>query len=223
MTDSHKICFIYCANNDHLLFESIRSLKQLAIPGGYSVENRIIKNATCLAKAYNDAMKSSNAKYKVYLHQDIIVINPNFLKEMVMLFLKYPRLGMLGVGGPKQLPPDAYWPHAPVCYGIFMWGQPGSAVPLAWNEVQGDYEPVQAIDGVAMITQYDLMWRDDIFKGWHFYDISQSLEFIRAGYDVGIPRQTAPWFLHWSHDVSMVGYEAERQLFLLHYGNCIAR
>ena len=86
MIDPHKICFIYCVNNDHYLFESLRSLKQLNIPDGFTFENRIIKNATGLTKAYNDAMKSSNAKYKIYLHQDIVVINPNFLNELITMF-----------------------------------------------------------------------------------------------------------------------------------------
>ncbi len=217
MIDSRKICFIYCVNNDRLLFQSLRTIDKLNIPGGYTVENRVIKNATSMTKAYNDAMKNSNAKYKVYLHQDMEIINANFLKEMLMIFLKHPRLGLMGVAGAKQLPPDAYWPHAPACYGKFMWG--GS--PFIWNEVLGDYETVQVIDGVAMISQYDVLWREDIFKGWHFYDIAQSLEFIKAGYDVGVARQTAPWFLHQVHDVSMAGYEENRQLFLFHYGNFI--
>ena len=218
MSDPKKICFIYCANNEPLLAESLRSVAELYIPGGYGVANQVIRNATGLAKAYNEGMRASDAKYKVYLHQDILVINRNFLKEMVMIFLKHPELGMLGVGGAKRLPPDAYWPHATACYGRFMWGDLQYNVPFAWNEVVGDYESVQAIDGVAMITQYDLPWREDIFTGWHFYDISQSLEFIKAGYQVGIPRQTAPWFLHRAHDGSTVGYEEARQLFLTHYG-----
>lgn len=217
MTDPHKICFIYCVNNDHFLFESLRSLKQLNIPDGFTVENRIIKNASGLTKAYNDAMKSSSAKYKIYLHQDMVVINPNFLNELIMMFLKYPQLGLIGVAGPKHLPPDAYWPHASLSYGGFMLGD----IPMVWNEATGDYEPVQAVDGIAMMTQYDLPWREDIFKGWHFYDISQSLEFIKAGYEVGIPRQTSPWFSHRPHDSSMIGYEEDRQLFLAHYGNYI--
>jgi glycosyltransferase involved in cell wall biosynthesis len=218
MNDNRKICFIYCANNDHLLFESIRSLHNAHLPGGYTIENRIIKNASGIAKAYNDGMNSSNAKYKIYLHQDIIIHNPNFLKEMLMIFLKYPQLGLLGVAGPKRMPPSGYWPHAAVCYGKFLWGEPGNTEPLAWNEVVADYEPVQAVDGIVMITQYDLPWRDDIFKGWHFYDISQSFEFIKAGYVVGVPRQSSFWFLHRRHAVSMVGYEPAQHLFLAHYG-----
>ena len=41
---------------------------------------------------------------------------------------------------------------------------------------------VKGIGGLIMITQYDIPWRDDIFDGWHFYDASQSIEFIRKGF-----------------------------------------
>ena len=53
-----------------------------------------------------------------------------------------------------------------------------------------------AIDGLFMATQYDLPWRADLFHGWHFYDISQSREFINAGYKVVIPYQQEPWVIH---------------------------
>ena len=221
MIDNHKICFIYCVNNDHLVLESLRSVNNSYLPNGYVVENRIIKNASSLTKAYNDGMNSSNAKYKIYLHQDIIINNPNFVKEMLMIFLKHPKLGLLGAIGPKHMPRSGYWPDAPVCYGKILWGESGNSAPMTWNEVTADYEPVQVVDGIAMITQYDVPWRDDIFRGWHFYDISQSFEFIKAGYDVGVPRQLSPWFLHRQHQVSMVGYESEKQLFLTHYGYLI--
>lgn len=40
---------------------------------------------------------------------------------------------------------------------------------------------VTAIDGMFMATQYDISWREDLFDGWDFYDISQSCEFTRGG------------------------------------------
>ncbi|HEX3047075.1 MAG TPA: glycosyltransferase family protein [Bacillota bacterium] len=225
MLDPHQICFIYSANNDALLAESMGSVNSLYIPGGYQVENRVIRNATSITQAYNQGMLSSHAKYKIYLHQDLLILNRNFLKELVILFRKYPRLGLLGIAGPKIIPPNAYWPDATVCFGRFLWGtgKPEETVPLAWHEVTGDYESVQAVDGIIMMTQYDLPWREDIFPGWHFYDISQSLEFIKAGFEVGIPRQVSPWFLHKSHDTSMANYETDKQIFLQHYGDMIVR
>ena len=58
------------------------------------------------------------------------------------------------------------------------------------------YTEVEAIDGMLMVTQYDVRWREDLDLGWDFYDLSQSLEYRRQGYHVGIPFQTTPWCMH---------------------------
>ena len=47
-----------------------------------------------------------------------------------------------------------------------------------------------------MITQYDLSWREDIFDGWHFYDLSQSIEFLRKGLNIVVPSQQTSWCIH---------------------------
>jgi hypothetical protein len=60
----------------------------------------------------------------------------------------------------------------------------------------GDYLPAVAVDGLLMATQYDLPWIDPL-GGFMLYDQVQSLEFIKAGLEVGIARQEAIWCIHW--------------------------
>jgi hypothetical protein len=89
---------------------------------------------------------------------------------------------------------------------------------VAFKEVEGDYQEVQCIDGLIMITQYDLPWREDLFNGWHFYDSSQSMEFIKSGYKVVIPRQSHPWCIHECGVTSLSnGYHDYRQAFINNY------
>ena len=45
-------------------------------------------------------------------------------------------------------------------------------------------------------TRTDIPWREDLFDGWDFYDISQCLEMQRAGYKVVVPFQEEPWCYH---------------------------
>ena len=89
---------------------------------------------------------------------------------------------------------------------------------LSFSEVSRDYESVKAIDGLMIVTQYDIPWREDLFKSWHFYDISQCMEFKKAGYEVGIPKQDEPWVMHDCGIVNVSEYEDERNIFLRHYG-----
>ena len=55
---------------------------------------------------------------------------------------------------------------------------------------------VEAVDGLLMVTQYDLKWREDIFTGWDFYDASQSQEFLQNGYKVVVPYMETAWCVH---------------------------
>ena len=53
---------------------------------------------------------------------------------------------------------------------------------------------VDAVDGLLMMTQYDLPWREDLFSDFDFYDVSQAFEFRRAGYEIVVPYQKEPWW-----------------------------
>jgi hypothetical protein len=89
---------------------------------------------------------------------------------------------------------------------------------LSFSDIKSDYESVRTIDGLIMVTQYDLPWRDDILKGWHFYDLSHSFEFLKAGYEVGVPKQLRPWCIHDCGVRNMpIGYEESRKTFYNQY------
>lgn len=68
-----------------------------------------------------------------------------------------------------------------------------------------------------MITQYDIKWREDLFKNWDFYDISQSQEFIKAGYKVVVPNQKNPWCIHDDGFFNLKNYYENRKIFQREY------
>ena len=69
-----------------------------------------------------------------------------------------------------------------------------------------------------MITQYDIPWREDIFNGWHFFDVSQSIEFLKKGYQVAVPKQEDPWCNHDCEITTLKNeYEEYRNIFLDQY------
>lgn len=218
MIDFQKIEFIYCINNDQQFQQSWSHVCSLDIPAGYTIDKKVSKNNTSITQAYNEAMRQSNAKYKIYLHQDVNILNPNFLHNILSLFKKYPNLGMLGVLGAQRLPPNGVWWEAEKHYGkVYFFNQ-----LLSCNsEVIEDYETVQAIDGMMMATQYDLTWREDLLSGWHFYDTSQSFEFIKAGYTIGVPKQITPWCAH-NTSTPMISFQKYQQVFLKEYQNLLA-
>lgn len=218
MLDHKKICFITCVNDEQTYEEALLYIQQLNIPEDYSIEALCIRNAKSLSKGYNDALKKSDAKYKVYMHQDVFIINKNFIKDFIYIFENHKTIGMLGVAGTKTIPSSGIWWESPYKYGKVYDSHSGIMELLDFDRVKNEYEKIKAIDGLIMITQYDIPWREEIFDGWHFYDMSQSLEFQKAGYEVAVPKQDTPWCIHDCGIVNMQNnYGKYRNIFLSEY------
>ncbi|WP_102275743.1 glycosyltransferase [Cytobacillus massiliigabonensis] len=217
-----RISFISCVKDPLKYQKSQAFIHSLTIPEGFEIQFKSLENMNSIASGYQQMMQNSDAKYKVYLHEDVFIINNNFLVDILSIFKRHPLLGMIGVVGAKTMPKSCIWWESLDTYGKVYDSHTGQMELLSFSEVTSEYESVQAIDGLIMITQYDLPWREDIINGWHFYDTCHSFEFLKAGYDIGIPKQLSPWCIH---DCGIrnasTGYEDSRKEFIHHYSNCL--
>ena len=66
--------------------EALYYINKLNIPDGYTIDCITIYDATSMASGYNEGMLASDAKYKIYMHQDVLIINPDFLFYMLDIF-----------------------------------------------------------------------------------------------------------------------------------------
>ncbi|WP_454871091.1 glycosyltransferase [Priestia megaterium] len=218
--NENKICFIYCVNDWKQYDQSIQFVKRLTVPPELVVECITIEKTSSLTSGYNYAMNKTDAKYKVYLHQDVYILNNNFILDILNLFKNHPKLGLLGVAGAKTIPESGIWWESEEKYGKVQESHTGQMSLLQFGEVENDFESIMAVDGLIMITQYDILWRADLFKGWHFYDLSHCFEMIKAGYLVGIPQQKEPWCMHDCGIPNISnGFDEDRKLFINTYIN----
>ena len=216
--NNRKIAFITCVNDDVMYEECLKYINNLEIPEGYESDIISIQEAESITCAYNKAMNSTDAKYKIYLHQDTLIVNKNFINDILNVFSLDNKIGMIGMTGAEIIPINAVWWDSDKKYGKVYESHTGSMELLAFDEVCDDYKEVKAIDGFIMITQFDIPWREDKFNGWHFYDVSQSVEFNLAGYKVVVPKQEDVWCIH---DCGVIKikeeYEYYRNVFMQEY------
>jgi glycosyltransferase involved in cell wall biosynthesis len=216
--NERKIAFIYCYDDEKLLSESNLAIQSLTIPFGYEKEIIPVENATSMCAGYNIGMHSTDAKYKVYLHQDVFIINKDFINDILEIFENNNKIGLLGVVGGKVIPTNGEWTEANNKFGKVYDNHTGKMQLISFDDIVNDYESVKAVDGLIMISQYDIPWREDVFKGWHFYDISQCVEFLKKGYQVAVPKQEEPWCKHNGEITPLKnGYEENRNIFLDYY------
>jgi hypothetical protein len=192
-----KICFIVCVNDDTYFCEMQLYLQQLVVPDGMTVEICPVYGASSMTSGYNQAMQQSDARYKIYLHQDLFVLKRDILPGLLAIFQRDPTVGLIGLAGCIALPASGVWWLGDKSYGIIRSKVVAEETHDAcFGMMQEPYAEVEAVDGIFMATQYDIPWRADLFTGWHFYDISQSQEFRRAGFKVVVPCQETPWVMH---------------------------
>lgn len=214
-----KICFIMCVNDDRYEEECLRYIRQLHVPEGFEVEQLSVRDAACMTAGYNEAMEASDAKYKVYLHQDVFIVNKDFIPEILRIF-EDPAIGMIGMAGSPKMPADAVMWSGERTGRIFT-SNVKESVEVCVGSLQKPYREVEAIDGLLMATQADIRWRDDLFLGWDFYDVSQSMEFRKKGFRIVVPYVERGWVLHDDGFVNLSTYFDWRDVFLKEYGDMI--
>lgn len=221
MANKNKICFIICTNDDQQLQECLMYLKLLHIPDGYQTDVITVTGAVSMAAGYNEALRASDAKYKIYLHQDTFIIERLFLDYVLKVFKKDKKIGMLGIVGAEVLSKDGVMWHEQRCGSFYRLEE---IIKSGFDNIQpikrGQKE-VEAIDGFLMATQYDLPWREDLFQGFDFYDVSQCMEFRRIGYKIVVPAQKTEWIIHACGAPAFWNYNANREIFLREYPEMI--
>ena len=214
-----KICFIMCVNDKMYEEECIRYIENLDVPEGYQVEQLSIWGAKSMCAGYNEGMQASDAKYKVYLHQDVFIVKKDFIYDLLRVF-ENSEIGMTGAVGSPTLSKDAIMWSGKRIGWVFSSDIKESGEAFI-GTVKAPYEEVEALDGLLNATQYEVPWREDIFTGWDFYDISQSMEMRKNHYKVVVPQLTYPWCLHDSEYINLEKYFYWRDVFLDEYGDMI--
>ncbi|MFC2741535.1 MAG: glycosyltransferase family protein, partial [Selenomonas sp.] len=116
MKDERAIAFITCVNDEAWYAECLLYLRHLHLPEGFRAECIAVRGASSMAAGYNEGMAKSRARYKVYLHQDTLLVKKDFPQAMLNIFADE-SIGMIGVIGCRSLPESGVWWDGLRCYG----------------------------------------------------------------------------------------------------------
>lgn len=220
--NDHKFAFIICTNNDTYLQECFHYLDMLVVPENYETDILTIRDAVCMTAGYNEGMASTDAKYKIYMHQDVFIINRYFLFDILSIFESDPSIGMIGMVGYPMISPTGFMWHTTRIGACPLYGG-NHAYPhadyTAYRYLLSDgISDAALVDGLMMVTAYDLPWDDTTLRDWDFYDAFQSMNFLLHGYRVVVPSQKLPWFIHDDGKfLSMWNYDKYRRIFMEKY------
>ena len=219
--DYSKISIIFCTNNDTYSNECILYLKQLLVPENMTLDIIVVKQAPGMAAGYNYAMLHSNSGYKLYIHHDTFIIDYNLLHKLVKAFEFDTKIGMIGNTGSTHLTNTARWFESDIQYKRSNIYEDILLNIKRCNSLYtlSNLEYADAIDGIFMATSYDVLWRQDLFDGWHYYDISQTYEYRKVSLKTVFTTSPPVMLLHETTTVKdpLDLYDKYQKIFINNY------
>ncbi len=195
--DPNKIAVIFCTNEEGYASECKCYLEYLELPEGMAGEVLTIREAPGMAAGYNFGMRRTNAKYKIYIHHDTMLIHPKIPEKLVNAFRENEKTGLIGVFGSTVLPESGRWYQAPYEDSVLSLYQDAILNFLyPKKEEKQELREAEGVDGAFLATSVDIPWREDLFDGWHFYDIAACREMKKAGFSAALYADPKPWILH---------------------------
>lgn len=220
--NDHKFEIIILSNNQRYLEECKFYLERLEVPEGYELSLSVVSGAVSMTSGYQSAMGESDARYKIYIHQDTFLINPGILADLLRTFESDERIGLIGmVGYEKFSETQVMWKSHSRVGAVPMYGACRAYADRDFTDFEDtefEIRDVAVVDGFFMATSKDLDWDSVNFDGWDFYDADQCMEFHQRGYRVVVPVQKVPWCLHDDGGYQTLwNYEKYRRRFIKKY------
>lgn len=202
--DDHKICFITVVRDDNQYALCQTAIAELKMPSDMTIDSIVIHDADSMTEAYNAAMEASDARYKIYLRENLIILDKDFLRILIGMFRKHPEIGMAGAVGSSDLPKDGmYWDGSLVGAYYSQLSAEDPVVAYTFSKEQDMPRRAMLLDGCILCTQYDIPWREDLFRGSDYYDLSQCMEFHRKGYQTAVFQGSKPAVLYFGQRASL--------------------
>lgn len=208
------VCFVINKSAQKLKQE----IQKLNIPENYNVK-LIEKDMYNVAKDYNKVISENDAKYKIYINNDIRITNENIIDDIVNLFKSDSQIGVIGLEGANTIPTTGIWQDS-----IHKISAEMVEVENSERLIDNKYKKVKIIANSFIATQYDIQWREDLFDGKYFYESSQCVEFSNKGYKIIVPLLEKSWISKlgdpYKNEID-IDFQKYRTVFLNEYSKYI--
>ena len=214
----NKIAVLICGTKENISTETSQSISSVKVPEDYSLEVLYCREGSANERrgkfsAYNVMMQKNDAKYKIYLDENAVITNENFISDLLNIFQSDETIGIVGVSGAIELSTSGVSFSSAKRFGKYFFGSQKTL--NVWGGCNGKYQIVDVAEGFIFATQYDILWRHDLFEDNFFGFTAQCVEFKKRGYKTAVANQNEPWVWIKSNEISFD--ETAKKTFLERY------
>lgn len=170
------VAFIIYKNNEKIYNELINDLSNINVPQDLSFECVTVEGKDGYSSAYNLGMRESNARIKFYVNENVRILDPNWIMNVIKIFNNNPAIGMIGGSGCVSIPYD----------GIFIRNNRRAGrvyinnEEIVWSQIpSGAYEEVLLVDSGVFATQYDIEYENIDYRDSFFMGAIKAMDFRR--------------------------------------------
>ena len=220
MNEKGIAILVWKRNEEHYA-NCIEGLRQLQYPAGYEVQVYTLTEQDTFAKQCNSVLAETDAKYKIYLSDEMRITAPTFVQDMLNIFADG-SIGIVGVLGSREMPLSANVMEAPNKYGSVLIPVNAGFEKLTYNtQTDGGTIDVCAILPSLFITQYDLPW-DSEYTGQYYAVQAMCRDFTQHGYRIAIPMPRTPYCAYQMADIIFTSGENDREHFFAVYASHVS-
>ncbi len=185
----HKLSIVVCSIDEGKLAQVSASFAERF--AGWPHEFIAIRDAQSLAEGFNRGAGQATGEVLIFAHDDIRLISPDFAARLAHHLEHYDGVGVCGTDRLVSARWDAAgWPHL---QGQFVQARPGESGLLLFVAgcAQAVMENAQGLDGVFVAVHRHvweaLRYDEDVFDGFHLYDLDFSWRAFESGFRLAVP------------------------------------
>ena len=182
MVDDKTILFTLICKNDAEAKKQLSLMSVINELSDFKFNVNVEIKSGSLAATCNRIQKSSTAKYKFFLTEPIVFLNPHLITQIVINFLEYPNFGMLGLYG-SEMPVSGDYTKAKNIYGKYFYKEKEEVRSLI-GKMPILYQEVYMIESGFFATSKDILFDENMDDD--FFIAAQCCRYRQAGYNVGV-------------------------------------
>lgn len=219
MKNEKKFAFLVRKSNEALYDSCLKSLQSLRLPAGYEAELFTLTAEAPYAAQANRALALSDAKYKIYINDDLRLVYAHLLADLPAIF-ENESIGMVGALGSRSLPTDGNVLGADDKQGAVYVPAKTRLSELRFGEGAGasaqEAVPVRFVLPSFFATQEDLPW-DESCETQYYAVLAQCRGFEKAGRRIVVPLPQSIWCAYQSQNISFDAADDDHERFFARY------
>ena len=206
-----KIAVIVRKSSEEWYGCCMESLERMEWPQGYAVEAFTLDAAKPYAAQVNEILTETDAKYKVYINDEMCVVHPQMVLEMMTIF-QDESIGMVGFLGSASLPVSGSVMDSPYKRGAVLMPTQEGFSELRFGDSMGKAADVRFLLPSLFATQRDLPW-DESYEKQYYAVLAQCCAMEEADTRIIVSSPVEPWCAYRRKSVFFDACEADRKTF----------